>query len=442
MPRIGFAWTPGMFKQKLVVRGGYAYMSFMEGTGANLRLPLNPPFFIETNFNYDQRTPGSIRTGFADVVTQNVTLDMPRPAGAATPQLQGRAWDLNLRPQTTSQINFTLEYQFDKSTSISGAYVAQKGTHLVAPVEGNQPLPGTGDPATWSNLNLRRPLINVLPNLGNIAITQASATMDYHSLQVSGRRRLASGLEFLASYTWGKTLTDNLGYYGSANTQGEGAYWQNAYDRRSNRGLAFFDVRHNFTIGGVWELPFGKGKPFGTDMGKGMDLVLGGWNINYTMMARTGMPVTVRANDLTLQAVRGNVRSNYYRDFVIDTSKRNVDNYFGLPTDTAARAAFFCSAGVDNGTCPYGQPARGSFGNAAIATETGPNFFNIDFSIGKKFPITERQYFDFRAEFFNGLNHVSWAPPAFNLAAPAGIGVVGGQVQAPRNIQFGLKYYF
>ena len=442
MPRIGLAWTPGMFKNKMVLRAGYAYMSFMEGTGANLRLPLNPPFFIETNFNYDQRQPGSIRTGFADVVTADLRLDMPRPAGTTTPQLQGRAWDENLRPQTTSQINVTLEYQFDKSTSLSAAYVAQKGTHLVAPVEGNQPLPGTGAPSTWPNLNLRRPLINVLPNLGNIAITQASATMDYHSLQMSGRRRLSAGLEFLASYTFGKTLTDNLGYYGSALTASEGAYWQNAYDRRGNRGPAFFDVRHNFTIGGVWDLPFGKGKPFGTDMSKGMEMFFGGWNINYTLMARTGVPITVRANDLTLQAVRGNVRANYYRPLVVDESKRNVDNWFGLPTATADRTAFFCAAGVDNGTCPYGQPAQGSFGNASIATERGPGFFNVDFSIGKRFPVTERQYFDFRAEFFNAFNHVSWAPPGFNLASPAAIGVIGSQVQAPRNIQFGLKYYF
>ncbi len=116
---------------------------------------------------------------------------------------------------------------------------------------------------------------------------------------------------------------------------------------------------------------------------------------------------------------------------MIDTSKRNVDNYFGLPTDNAARAAFFCGAGVDNGTCPYGQPARGFFGNAAIATESGPSFFNIDFSIGKKFPITERQYFDFRAEFFNGLNHVSWAPPAFNLAAPPGSAWLADRFRLP-----------
>jgi hypothetical protein len=445
MPRIGFAWTPGMFNQKLVVRAGYAYQSFMEGTGANLRTTLNPPFFIETDFTYDPRTPGSITTGFSDVATANVTLNMPRPAGVTVPQLQGRAWDLNLRPQQNSQINFTLEYQLDKATSFSAGYVGQKGTHLVAPVEANQPVAGTGPFSTWAPINDRRPLINVLPNLGNVARTEGSATMDYHSLQVTGRRRFAAGLEFLAAYTWGKTLTDNLGYYGSGLTSGEGAYWQNAYDRRSNRGPAFFDVRHNFTIGGNWATPYGKGMRFGSSAPKALDLLFGGWSLNYNLAARTGLPLTVRAADRTGQAVRGNVRANRYRELTVNEGARSIDNWFGLPSDAAnpaVRANVWCAAGVDNGSCAYGQPADGSFGNASIGTERGPSFFNLDMSIGKKFNVTERHYLDFRVELFNALNHVSWAPPGLNIATPASFGAITAQVQNPRNIQFGLKYQF
>jgi hypothetical protein len=439
MPRFGFAWTPAALNNKMVVRGGYAYQSFMEGTGANLRLPLNPPFFVETDFSYDPRIPGSIRTGFADVATANIALNMPRPASVAVPQLQGRAWDLNLRPQTTQQVNFTLEYLLDNATSISAGYVSQKGTHLVAPVEANQPLPGTGPFANWAPLNSRRPLINVLPNLGNIARTESSATMDYHSLQVTGRRRLASGLDFIASYTLGKTLTDNLGYYGSAFTSGEGAYWQNAYDRRSNRGPAFFDVRQNFTIGGNYDLPMGKGRQFATDMPKAAEAILGGWSLNYNLSARTGLPITVRAIDRTGQAVRGNVRANAYRPLTVNTAARNVDNWFGLPDN---RATLFCAAGGNDGSCAYGQPGDGQFGTAGIGTERGPGFFNLDFSVGKRFSITERQYFDFRVELFNALNHVSWAPPGANIGTPATFGAIGSQVQNPRNIQFGLKYHF
>ena len=121
---------------------------------------------------------------------------------------------------------------------------------------------------------------------------------------------------------------------------------------------------------------------------------------------------------------------------------KNIDNFFGLPTDTAARGSYFCAAGVNNGTCPYGLPGDGLFGTSGIGTERGPSFFSLDFSVGKKFAITESNYLDFRAEFFNGLNHVSWGAPGRSLAAPASFGTVGSQVQSPRAIQFGLKYYF
>lgn len=443
MPRLGFAWTPGMFGNKLVVRGGYAYQSFMEGTGANLRLPLNPPLFVESDITYDIRQPSSITRGFSDVVTANVTLDGPRPPGVTTPQLQGRAWDLNLRPQTTSQYNFTLEYQLDNATSFSAGYVAQKGTHLVAPVEANQPLPGVGAPSTWAPLNDRRPLRNSLPNLGNIARTESSATMDYHSLQVTARRRMRGGLEFLAAYTYGKTLTDNLGYYGSALTQGEGAYWQNAYDRRSNRGPSFFDIRQNFTIGGLYEAPFGKNKKWNFGGSRAADLILGGWLLNYNTAIRSGLPITVRAQDSSNMAVRGNIRANAFRPFQVNESARNVDNWFGLPPVLADRQALFClTAGTDDGRCAYGNPGAGQFGTGGIGTERGPGFFNLDLALGKRFTVTERQFLEFRAEFFNALNTVSWAPPGFNLTNVASIGQIGSQVQNPRQIQFGLKYFF
>ncbi|MBI2685312.1 MAG: TonB-dependent receptor [Acidobacteria bacterium] len=435
MPTIGFAWTPDMGKGKLVVRGGYRFSSFLEGTGANLRLPLNPPFFIESNVNYDVRTPGDIRVGFADVIGAG---DLTGPRTGSAPFYQARAWDLDLRPQFTNQYNFTLEYQLAKGTSISAGYVGNKATHLIVPHEANQPLPGTGPFSTWAPLNDRRPLAKVLPNVGNIALTESSGTSRYNSLQMTARHRIGGGLEFISAYTFSKTLTDNLGYYGCAAVNSDGAYWQNAYDRHANFGPACFDVAHNVSLGGLYSLPVGKGKKYGAGMSRWADLVLGGWNANYFVTAHSGFPVTITASaaqNNTGQSVRGNVRANYYRK--MNVGSQTVDRFFG-PVD----ATTFCAAGVDNGTCAYGVPALGTFGTGGVGTERAPSYFNFDASVGKKFMVTERQYLDFRAEFFNVFNHVSFGPPGRDVTTVGSFGQITTQITVPRNIQFGLKYTF
>jgi hypothetical protein len=434
MPRVGAAWTPEMFKNKLVVRAGYAFTSFLEGTGANLRLPMNPPFASESNINYGAGAPGDIGIGFSDV-PPGLTFVSP---GVTAYSMQGRAWDLNLRPQFTSQYNFTLEYQVTHNTSASVAYVGQKGTHLVVPHEANQPLPGSGDPKTWTALNTRRPLAKVLPNLGNIALTESSGTMAYNALQTSIRHRLSKGFELMGHYTFSKTLTDNLGYYGCGSVNSDGAYWQNAYDRHANYGPACFDATHNLALGGLATLPIGKGQAFGANAGKAFDLILGGWNINYMVSTHSGFPVTITDSAWqtnTLQSVRGNVRANRYRK--MNVSAQTVDRYFG-PVDSTT----FCASGVDNGTCAYGIPALGSFGNAPVGAERAPSFFDLDLSIGKKFHMTESKYVDFRAEFFNAFNHVSFGPPGRDISTLSTFGSITGQVTPVRNIQFGLKYVF
>jgi len=430
-PRIGFAWNP---KQRLVFRVGYAISTFLEGTGANLRLPLNPPFFFEANVNYDPRTPGDIRVGFSDT-PQTGTLDGPRTG--ANPYYQGRAWEINLRPQFTQQYNATLEYQFTNSTSFTVAYAGQLGTHLIDPHEANNPYAGVGPVANWAPANDRRPWAIVLPNVGNTALTESESRMSYNSLQISGRRRMAAGLSLTGFYVWSKSLMDNFGYYGCGSVNSEGAYWQDAYNRRANKGPACFDARHNGSIGGIYDLPFGKGKKLGANWSRPMDLVFGGWQVDYFLNAHTGFPVTILASSANTggRTPRGNVRPNYYRPYVI--TSQTVDQFFGPVT-----AANFCAAGVDNGSCAFGVPAVGALGNGGVGLLRAPSFFNFDTSIAKKFRITESKSLQLRGEFFNAFNHASWGPPGRDITSPTSFGQITGQVQNPRNIQLGAKFFF
>jgi hypothetical protein len=416
-PRVGFAWTPEAFDNKLVVRAGYGITQYMEGTGANLRLPLNPPLFSEADQTYDQTTgPGTITRGFTDVVIRD------RPSG------QIRVWDPKLRPQFTQQYNLTLEYALTGKTSVSAAYVGHNATHLVAPTDWNQPLPGTGDPSTWAPLNNRRPLFGVLPAVTQISGTGSWAVSRYNSLQMSMRQRSARGLEFLASYTLSKTLTDNLGYYGSVGVAAQGAYSANHYDRRGyNYGPAFFDARHNFVWSGTYELPFGKGRSFGSDWNPLVNAVLGGWQVSNILQFRTGFPITVTAADRSLQGGRGAARPNLVGNPVPANqtvpSKEVPD---GLWLNPAA----------------FAVPALGTFGSAGVGIVRAPGYANWDVTIGKKFFVTEGSHIDFRAEFFNATNHPSFAPPAASIANLNTFGKIFGTVSNARNLEFVLKYNF
>ncbi|MBO0857153.1 MAG: TonB-dependent receptor [Chloracidobacterium sp.] len=424
-PRIGLAWTPKAFQGKFVVRAGYGITQYMEGTGSNLRLPLNPPFFSEVDVPYDPSSgPGTITKGFTDIVATNTI------AG------QLRIWNPDLRPQFTQQYNLTLEYQLFKDTSVSAAYVGHWATHLVAPTDINQPLPGVGPASTWIPFQNRRPLFNVYPLVTQTSVTDSWAISRYNSLQLDARQRLTKGLEFLASYTLSKTMTDNLGYYGSGGgiNSTQSAYSGNAYDRHDyNYGPAFFDARHNFVVSGTYELPFGKGRAFGNSWSAAVNAIAGGWNAGSIVQWRTGFPITVNLGlSQSLQAPRGSERPNLIAVPAINTG--TPDCFIYNPNNK------FCTAG---GTQAFSLPDLGTFGSAGVGIFYGPGFFNWDSSLGKKFHVTETKYFDFRAEFFNFTNHPnfngpdrSWTPTSTTF------GQITSTLNSARNMEFALKFYF
>jgi hypothetical protein len=258
--------------------------------------------------------------------------------------------------------------------------------------------------------------------------------MNYDSLQVTATKRYSYGVDFNLAYTFSKTLNDALGFFGAGGTQAEGAYWQNAYDRRANYGLAAWDARHNLTFSSNIEVPFGKGRTFGSDANRLVDTILGGWSIGYVMQARTGFPITIQTVGQSQQSPRGTQRPNRLRESEI--GERSIQDWFGTGN------IYQCVANVDDGRCAYQLPSLGTFGNSAIGTERAPAYFNVDASIGKRFAITETHNVQFRAEFFNLPNMTMFNPPASRDISSATFGVINAQSNNPRNIQLGLKYIF
>ena len=408
-PRLGFAYRQG---DRWVFRGGYGISQYMEGTGANLRLPLNPPYFFESNINYDRTTgAGSLASGFAGLVP------LDKPSG------QVRAFDPNIRPQFTQQWNVFAEFLLTSAMSANVGYVGNNMKYLVTPVEGNQPLAGVGDPAVtpWAPLQQRRPLYATAPLITNISTTASRGHGNYNALQVSVRQRPRHGFEYLASYTFGKTLSNNLGYYGSGFTASEGAYWTNAYHPEWNYGPAFFDVRHNFVLSAAYELPWGKGRKWGTDWSGPMNAVLGGWKLSGIFQARSGVPMTLQdSRGSSLQAVRGTERPNCIGNPV--PADQSIDHW--LDINAFARAPL------------------GTWGTCGVGTARAPGYRNIDAVLSKRFDVGSERYLEFRAEAFNLTNTPSFTFPGRNIADVNTFGRITNTVSLPRNVELVVKFFF
>jgi hypothetical protein len=414
-PRLGAAWTAS---DRLVFRGGYGISQFMEGTGANLRLPLNPPLFFESAVTYDGTTgPGTIRTGFADLVPGT------RPSGNV------RAYDPGLRPQFTQQWNAFAEYRLTSAMSAQIGYVGHNATHLVTPVEGNQALPGVGDPLTWAPKTTRRPLYQAQPLVTTIATTAARSGSKYNSMQAGVRQRTSNGVEFLASYTLAKGTTNNRGFYGVFGGTGlegvtsatEGAYWQNTYDPEAEWGPAFHDVRHNFVFSTSYELPFGSGRAIGSGWSAPTNALLGGWNVGGIFQARTGLPITVTdGRARSQQGERGSERPNCVGDPV--PSNQSIDHWLDITA--------------------FQMVPLGTFGNCPVGVARAPGYTNVDLTLSKRVNIQGPRYAELRIEAFNALNHDSFGPPARDISVPNTFGIITNTISAPRVIELVLKFYF
>jgi hypothetical protein len=406
-PRLGFAYRAN---DRWVFRGGYGITQYMEGTGANLRLPLNPPHFFESAVDYNITTgPGTLATGFAEL------RPLDQPSG------QVRAWDPNLRPQFTQQWNVFAEYLLTPSMSANIGYVGHNADHLVTPVEGNQPLPGVGNPSTWAAFDTRRPLYATAPLITNISTTAARGRSDYNALQVGVRQRFMHGLEYLASYTLGQVKTNNLGYYGSGGVASEGAYWMNTYEPEWNYGPAFFDVRHNLVFSANYELPYGRGRTYGSNVSPLVDAILGGWRVSGIFQARTGFPITVTDGSRpSLQGARGNERPNCIGDPV--PSDQSIAHWLDINA--------------------FQRAPLGTWGNCGIGVARAPGYKNLDLVLAKRFSLGGERAFEFRAEAFNLTNTPSFGPPGRDINASNTFGVITSTVSTARTMELVFKFFF
>ena len=411
-PRIGFAYNPKGLKRHFVLRGAYTISSYLEGTGTNLRMPLNPPFNSEYQALYNTPDfflpPTRLSDGLAG-------LNPKDPFAGATIRL----WDPNVRPAISQQWNMAVEAQLPASNVLTVWYVGQHGTHLMVPmpylqrqIVNGQVVPGpylSGNPA-------------LLRQITQISGTASDGNQSYNALQALVRKRFAMGLEYQGGYTYSKSLTDAQGYYGSpGQAAGTGPYTQNLYNRRAEWGPTFFDNKHNMTGSFVYSLPFGRKRRFGAEWGRPLDAALGGWQLSGIYSLRTGFPLTVR--------VTGDPSG---------TGSRSVRaNVIGTPNnlhEVGPNKAYLDSKA-------YAVPPARTFGNAGVGIVRGPGMKRFDLSLNKQFRLTERKSFQLRMAAFNVTNTPIFQAPASMIITAPTFGQIRA-AQSERSVQLIGKLYF
>jgi hypothetical protein len=419
MPRLGFAWQT---KPRLVIRGGYGTTVVLEGTGSSLRLTENPPF--ERSFTAQAITP-TASSGGTPLLVQNGFATAS--GNIAVSNTQYYAWTKNLRPSFVQQFSLTTEYEINRQTSFQVGYIGETGQHLIVPENANQ------WPSACTQKCTNAPFYNLVGQTGSVKVTASDAMSNYNALQGIVRRRQENGFEYTVNYTYGKSLTNNSGFYGVPGVNGPSAYWQNAYNPSADYGPSGFDVRHNITATGFYELPFGRGKKFGGNWNILIDEIMGGWKIAGSGTIYTGFPITIAGpNNANVNALAA--RANQYGPLKI--VGRSLNNWFG--TDPSAVP---CS-GAFNNVCAYGPELPNTFGTAGVGTERGPAYRNMDLSLFKTFRLApDGQYFDFRSDFFNAFNIASYADPVSSVSS-TNFGQITSTRSPQRQIQLSARYHF
>ena len=462
-PRIGMAYE---WSDKLVFRSGYGifYGGQENGPFSNPSPGFNPPFLSSQAF-----TPGCSAASANSTVGQldcSISGTLPLnflsqgfPANSLSDPTAPVLYSLDPHLVTpyTQQWHLGFEYQLPVDTVLEVSYGGSRGLKLFAFYNGNQATPTADASAATAP---RRPANNAAPgasgpctlaNPGNcnpaldttIATLRSNAQSNYHSLQVRLEKRFTHGLQYEAAYTFAHAL-DNASS-ASLGSLNNGDFRDQRFPN-AEYGNADFDVRHRFVFSYVYDLPFGRGRMFAKDASGFVNQVLGNWQMSGVFSAATGNYYT--ATDIVSVAnadCGGTVGFNCARPTLV-----------GNPNSTP------CVPGTLFNTCAFAHnDVQGTFGNAGRNIIQGPGYKTWDTSLVKQFPIREQMHLEFRAEFFNILNHVNYLFGQFGAisAEPTPLELDPNNIntptnprassfgyplsaRAPRQIQFALKFYF
>lgn len=310
--------------------------------------------------------------------------------------------------------NLGVEHQLTPDTVLELNYVGSHSSRLnMGGVKNTSVTPGPA--ATAAS---RRPFPYSPTSFYDQSIGRAS----YHSFQFKLDKKASKGLSYLISYTWSKSLDIAC----SGNFGAEGCEIQNYYNLKNEKAVSGFDSTHLFVASGVYELPFGAGKRYSSGS-RVVNQFIGNWQFNGILSFTSGRPYSVGiTNDLN------------------NTGNFSCCDYFAIRANPVPGVSPTPSnRGPSNWLNPaaFSIPPFGTFGATSRNQFRSDRFKNLDFSIFRRFPITESLGIEFRAEAFNLTNTPVFERPVRDLNDP-NFGKIFSTANSERQIQFGLKVIF
>jgi hypothetical protein len=421
-------------------RVGVAYDVFGNGkTALRASFGVHKALLDTLDYRLDQTAPFNTTLSFSN---PTVT-ELPALADGTTTG-SGLISPSNVQPNiaTPTVLAWTVrvEQQIAPQTSLTIGYVGSHGYHQILSEDQNTPptvvCPAAACPATLAPGTIYYPTtVKANPNVANTTSWVSQGISNYNALEADVRKQLSHGLQLRGVYTWASNLDDGSAWNTSvsANTPAFVMYPGNP---KLDYGLAAANIRNAAAINGTWELPFDRGL-----LANASPLLrqsIGGWSVSGIATLQSGFPFSPQLgyNPTGNGDTRNPVRPNLNPDFHGSLYARSVGQWFNP-------AAF---------TAPY----PGTFGNAGRDTLIGPGLAGLDLSLAKNTTIREGLHAQFRAEFFNVLNHSNFTTPnavvyssgptpktttAEAVESPTA-GVVTATATTSRQIQFGLKLLF
>ena len=440
-PRFGFSYS---LNPKTVVRGGFgiSFEQFNRVAGAD-ELASNLPTSVDIPIN--QFAPAA-KTGAQPLCTGSlplpatalgtcfVTTQQGYPTAMLAPPTAPYNLLLNVPTyvpahtptEYVQSFQVNVEQEIARNLTLSIGYVGNTGVHELVLADLNQATP---DNAAGSlTLQSRRPF-NSQYCCGDISMAFNVANSNYNSLQAKLEKRYSNGMYFINSFTWSHLIDDASGHLEEDDGDSE---YVNLYNIGGDRGRSSNDQPINETLAITYDLPYGRGRKFGSHGGYLLQLVAGGWQTSVINQYNSGLPVNLTYTPTTTQEVDSSLLASYYR--------ANVSGNPVLPSASRVKTSTYLSY-LNPLTVTAPAANNTPFGNASRNSARAPSYDTLDLSVHKRFPLwSEASALELRVDSFNTLNRANYQAPDGN-ASDSTFGQITTSYPA-REMQGALKLIF